>query len=147
MRVRLVADVRAASAARAVTADFLADVRAAWDGDDDDVMVVVSELVTNAVQAGASTVGLDLRAVPGCVELRVDDDAPGWPEPGSPGPEAVRGRGLLIVEQLTHSWGVHRSPRGKTVVAAFSVTPVQPEAPLAGEAAATDGGSQTSDGR
>jgi hypothetical protein len=83
--------------------------------------VVLSELVTNAVQAGCSalTVNLDLHR--SHLRLLVDDDAPGWPTPAVADIDDVRGRGLAIVAGLTRSWGVQVAPNGKRVWAELPV--------------------------
>jgi anti-sigma regulatory factor (Ser/Thr protein kinase) len=76
----------------------------------DDVLLVVSELVSNSVRhagADASTlVELDVVATPDYVRIEVDDHGPGFaPEPAEhPGPDG--GFGLLLVDRLADRWGV-----------------------------------------
>ncbi len=51
------------------------------------------------------------------MEVRVTDEAPGFPVPQQPPPDCPRGRGLRIVESLADAWGIevqHGRP-GKTV--------------------------------
>lgn len=85
----------------------------------DDVMLVVSELVTNAVQAGSETIALLLRVDPSGFEVIVEDDADGLPAPRVAAPDAVGGRGLSIVATLADTWAVAPCPgdRGKQVIA------------------------------
>ncbi|MEU1160902.1 ATP-binding protein [Streptomyces sp. NPDC090075] len=79
----------------------------------EDAVLLVSELATNAVIHTLSVrilCGMGLVA-DGCVRLEVHDhDYSGRGLPRcEPGPDDEGGRGLLLVEQLAHSWGVDRS--------------------------------------
>jgi anti-sigma regulatory factor (Ser/Thr protein kinase) len=87
----------------------------------DDVVLVVSELVTNAVRAGASTVRVGLEDTGATVVVRVNDDAEGWPEPRSAGIHDVGGRGLPLVSALSETWGVRLADAGKLVWAAITI--------------------------
>ena len=84
-----------------------------------DLVVIVSELVTNAVQASTTDLRVDLEIVDLAVRLAVTDAASGMPTVN--GPAAVDqpyGRGLAIVAALSHDWGVLPAPAsaaGKTV--------------------------------
>lgn len=104
-RTQLTADVRAPALARAfVTAEI--------DGlklPVVDVVLVVSELVTNAVRAGSSTIQVILTGDPSGMELTVEDDAAGLPQPREATPESLGGRGLGIVEELADSWRTTQS--------------------------------------
>jgi anti-sigma regulatory factor (Ser/Thr protein kinase) len=81
----------------------------------EDVELIASELVTNAVLAGSTHVGVRLCLDGGVLVLTVDDDAPGVPvvQPGDP--TAGHGRGLAIVDQIAARWGVSPTPMGKGV--------------------------------
>jgi anti-sigma regulatory factor (Ser/Thr protein kinase) len=118
MRVRLGGDPQAPRAARRFVQTHL---RPAVDDQDlvEDVVLVVSELVTNAVRAGATGVDLALEVTPRRVVLTVEDDAEGWPTLVSAGSEAVGGRGLGIVDQVADEWHVSDRPRGKCLTAAW----------------------------
>jgi anti-sigma regulatory factor (Ser/Thr protein kinase) len=48
----------------------------------DDAQTVVTELVTNSVQAGAGEIGVLIEWHRGVIEIRVWDDAPGEPRLG-----------------------------------------------------------------
>ncbi len=137
---------------RAVSAMFgpdVAHVRAArrWAGDTvrswgldahaDTVVLVVSELATNAMlHAGsAAQVTLTYDASAGTVEVAVDDTAPA-PPPSTDGLDAGHryvaerdlervdgGRGLLIVSALAHDWGMRDTPEGKQMWLSLQVRP------------------------
>ncbi|MBY8888946.1 ATP-binding protein [Streptomyces sp. PTM05] len=95
----------------------------------DDVRVVVSELVTNALRHGDGTVvlvvTLDAGISPAEVLIEVSDSPRGagaWGADASgPGePLATNGRGLMIVARLAHRWGVERTRRRTTVWCRFT---------------------------
>jgi two-component sensor histidine kinase len=81
--------------------------------------LAATELVANAVQAGATSLHVTLLPAPTFLELRVADDADGVPELREPGPSEERGRGLLIIERLSDAWGSTPLASGKTVWARF----------------------------
>lgn len=76
----------------------------------EDIELVVSELVTNAVRAGSDTVTVAVEHVPGDngddkIVLRVTDNADGWPEQRNAAVHDVTGRGLALVSAICASWG------------------------------------------
>lgn len=77
--------------------------------------LVVSELVTNAVNAGSSRLEVRLGVHHDHVRLAVGDDAAGLPTVRRATPIDQHGRGLAIVSALSRSWGVERSAFGKHV--------------------------------
>ncbi len=90
--------------------------------DSHSLLLVTSEMVTNAVTHAAGPVGLSVHAGPDTVTVRVTDaghrDLQRPPrQPGSTG-----GRGLSIVRALSLAWGVNRRPGGKTVWARPSLS-------------------------
>jgi anti-sigma regulatory factor (Ser/Thr protein kinase) len=85
----------------------------------DKVVLIASELVTNAVQAGATIVEIGVNVTDGRLDLVVTDDAGGWPTPTSPTPDDTAGRGLLIVEQLADAWDVAARKHGKAVTVSW----------------------------
>ncbi len=119
MKTRLPADASAPSEARAFVAAQLSSTQLPPDVAAEDVVLVTSELVTNAVNAGGTTLELEILAGPHRVELVVSDDAEGWPAQGAPQVNDLTGRGLQIVDHLTHSWGTTRKAHGKSVVASW----------------------------
>lgn len=90
-----------------------------------DAELIVSELVTNALRAGAEQIRVDLSLTDGTLRICVSDDATGVPEVQRPAPDAASGRGLVLVGAVADDWGVERLPEGKQVWAELSaVAPV-----------------------
>jgi hypothetical protein len=92
----------------------------------DTAELLVSELVTNSVQAyeratlvtdpaTAPVVGLWLESDRLSLVIHVRDACDDMPVRQHAGPEEASGRGLLLVEALAKDWGVRRQPHGKTV--------------------------------
>jgi anti-sigma regulatory factor (Ser/Thr protein kinase) len=84
----------------------------------DDLKLIVSELVTNAVRYGAPPVRVAVAADAVTVTVTVVDGSPGRPLRREPGVEAENGRGLLLVDLLCAEHGVRDEPPGKAVWAA-----------------------------
>jgi anti-sigma regulatory factor (Ser/Thr protein kinase) len=80
-----------------------------------DLLLATSELVTNAVEHGAPPIALLVEGDEHRVRVEVRDGSPLRPRPGSPRAADVRGRGIQIVEQLAHRWGVDEHVDGKSV--------------------------------
>lgn len=87
----------------------------------DDVELVVSELVSNAIRARAHRLDLALEAHHRSVRVEVSDDAPGLPIRRQPSSDARRGRGLAIVDTLATQSGVDQHHDSKTVWAELPV--------------------------
>jgi hypothetical protein len=91
-----------------------ADRRAAAE----DVLLVVSELVTNACLHAGGPQELRVHRTPKSLRLEVTDSGPGTPAPRTPH-RAGRpgGHGMFIVQRLCVDWGVVRTAGvpGKTV--------------------------------
>ena len=90
----------------------------------EDLMLVVSELVTNAVLHGAEPIVVTVVRGPRRVRVEVTDGA-GDSSPNrtrQPGATSETGRGLSVVTRLAAAWGWRASPgRGKTVWAELPV--------------------------
>lgn len=129
VRTDLPGDVTAPAAARRFVTSALAD-RSGEEASPqpDDLALVVSELVTNAVRAGATRIGVELLVAEHRVELRVDDDASGWPTPRQAEDGDLDGRGLQIVEVVADEWHATELDRGKQVTVIWS-----PPAPGSGD--------------
>ncbi|WP_042368925.1 ATP-binding protein [Streptacidiphilus neutrinimicus] len=113
----------------------------AWDlglapDADDDVRLIVSELVTNAVRYDTSnvpvlTVGLVVAPSRGELYVEVLDGTPPEPAPNSrsrsdsDGQPSEGGRGLILVAMLATRWGIEPTETGKRVWATIAL----PQAP------------------
>src|SRR5690242_7702963 len=71
-----------------------------------DVELVVTELVTNALLHGHPPVRLRLHGVDGQVRVEVEDSGRDVPVRVRSGPDSMTGRGLGLVAALTRGWGV-----------------------------------------
>lgn len=84
----------------------------------DTAVLVVSELVTNAIVHTASDIVVcELHDGDDLVRIAVRDQgcAPGEPHPSPQRPEEEHGRGLILVEALCHSWGAQEHGPGLLV--------------------------------
>ena len=93
-------------------------VKSAIEGDLtglDAVELIASELVTNAVVAGAASVRVELSREARSFRIAVHDDAPGLPEIRQATSTDEHGRGLAIVAAYSTSYGVDGGPGAKCV--------------------------------
>lgn len=92
---------------------------------EDDVRLVASELVTNALVHAGTAFVVTLRGTPGRVLLTVRDGSSAVPVRPPAGPALEPGgRGLAIVAELSDEWGVVRvRGREKSVWASFATSP------------------------
>jgi anti-sigma regulatory factor (Ser/Thr protein kinase) len=81
----------------------------------DRAVLLVSELVTNAVVHARTPITVRLELAPGCASVEVSDDSERLPEPRMPRADRPGGRGLHLLEELTDGWGVRPGRVGKTV--------------------------------
>jgi anti-sigma regulatory factor (Ser/Thr protein kinase) len=77
----------------------------------DDIGVLVSELVTNAVRHGGAsprdTIVVHLAVAPDVLRVEVCDPGPGFDPPAVPRPRSEGGgNGLVLLQRLSRSWGV-----------------------------------------
>ncbi|CCK32132.1 hypothetical protein BN159_7753 [Streptomyces davaonensis JCM 4913] len=85
----------------------------------ENIVLAVSELVTNAVEHGTGDVGLRVRYDDDELRIEVTDGNPTPAELRAVGAEAVSGRGLFLVAVLARKWGVSKD--GKTTWCVFRV--------------------------
>ncbi|MEV7230162.1 ATP-binding protein [Polymorphospora sp. NPDC051019] len=93
----------------------------------DDAKLIVSELVSNAVEHAGTDIDVTVRCHRGLLRLGVADRSAVAPVPATrdgdgpavAGPVALRGRGLPMVASQSRAWGVIPAPGGKIVWAAL----------------------------
>ncbi|GAA1287609.1 ATP-binding protein [Saccharothrix xinjiangensis] len=114
LALALAADVPPLVRVRRWAADALADLT---DEELGDCMLVVTELVANAYDHGCvpRSVRLHRSDDPCCVHIEVDDGSVVEPTLGRSRLGPQRGRGLVIVDNLSKDWGTIRHEDGKTV--------------------------------
>ncbi|WP_327407020.1 ATP-binding protein [Streptomyces sp. NBC_01288] len=122
--IPLESDPHAASKARRSTRDTLTS----WGLGDlaDDMVLVVSELVTNAVQHGEGPIVMVLQQRDDTILAEIADTSPSLPVPRTQSTEGESGRGLSLVEAFSDDWGcrTRRRRRGKWVWCSRSLSPV-----------------------
>jgi len=115
-RLVLSEGLHAPAQARAWLATLLSDLSERLLGD---ALLLVSELVTNAVRHGRPEIEVGLQRDPGRVRVEVRDAGDQLPvvPSGRPSIDRPTGRGLLIVAATARDWGVVRGTDrvGKTV--------------------------------
>jgi len=96
---------------------------------EDSVLLLTSEVVTNAVLHAGSPLRLSLRPEGHGVRVEVQDSSPVLPTRRRHAPTSAIGRGMTLLDHLANDWGWHEDGAGKTVW--FRISPEQ---------AGTDGG-------
>ena len=79
------------------------------------VLLVVSELVTNAVSQGDGMVRVTLEADDASLLVEVFDSGHRLPSLSDAAPDDTGGRGLHLVDAVSDTWGVREELHGKTV--------------------------------
>jgi DNA-binding NarL/FixJ family response regulator len=111
---RLPAELRSAGEARRL-------VRQALDGWTEeerieDIVLCVSELVTNAVVHAGSSPRVLVHVRPAVIHVEISDDSETHPVVRGAGPQETSGRGMSILSAYSDRWGsLRRSGGGKTV--------------------------------
>ena len=97
---------------------FLFQTLAAWEEPElyGDSVIVVSELVTNAITHAPVPGELRLSLLPDVLRIAVTDSGSGAPEPRHASATREGGRGLYLVDALTSAWGMEPLPHGGKVV-------------------------------
>ncbi|MEU8621637.1 ATP-binding protein [Streptomyces sp. NPDC048623] len=94
------------------------------DTDTDTALLVVSELVTNAVKHAPGPLRLELLLRrDGTLEISVHDGSTAGPVLRPPDPERIGGHGIEIVAALCRSMATEPAPHGKRVTAVLGVAP------------------------
>jgi anti-sigma regulatory factor (Ser/Thr protein kinase) len=99
------------------TRRFVADVLADWGQAPlvEDGVLIASELATNAVVHGGSPFRTSVRVQDDSVLIEVEDAHAGTPQRGPARLEGLDGRGIAIVEDLSHRSGCTRLPDSKVL--------------------------------
>lgn len=107
-------DVAPLAGVRRWTGEMLSDLS---DDEVGDCLLMVTELVANAYDHGEPPrrLRLDRFSDPCRVRIEVDDASSGDVVVGRSRLGDHRGRGMLLVVNLSANWGVHRHGSGKTV--------------------------------
>jgi len=114
-RLELDRDARAAGRARREISDWLSGLDCAPNVEEN-VLIVVSELVTNAVVHARAAPVVMATYDDGHLFVEVHDTDATPPTPRTPGVGGdVGGFGLQLVESLTHRWGWEPTEHGKRV--------------------------------
>lgn len=145
--LRLTEDYASGQLARQFTSETLAAL--GYQGRHEDVILVASELVGNALRHGRGAPVLRLVGTPSRVRIEVSDHSPalpamrepGLPEPGLPEPGLAEGGwGLLLVQVLGTGWGASPRNGGKVVWCEMSTgCELAGMPPATGAVAATNG--------
>ncbi|UNZ17625.1 ATP-binding protein [Streptomyces sp. 891-h] len=119
IKTTLPATPQTAAAARDYARRTIAHYAPAMPADRiDDLCLVVSELVSNAIRYGTEPgdrIGFALVIGAARVRVEVRDPVRRRPRPRPVSSERTRGRGLLVVAALAESWGTEERPMGKAV--------------------------------
>ncbi|WP_326954369.1 ATP-binding protein [Amycolatopsis sp. NBC_01286] len=99
--------------ARAVLPDLTAELLT-------DIVMVLDELVSNALRHAKPPVRVRLRRNRGKLRIEIDDGSPTAAAPTSPSSKG--GRGMRIIEKTSVAWGQLRRPGGKTVWAELALS-------------------------
>jgi two-component sensor histidine kinase len=79
------------------------------------VVLVASELVTNAILHSRSPIELRLSRTSDRLVVAVHDGTTAVPRRLQPNPDAEHGRGIQLVSVIAEQWGVRPSEHGKSV--------------------------------
>ena len=110
-RIELAAGPESVAVARGFTAGVLDGTP--WGDHVDTAVLLVSELVTNAIRHGNPPYSLAIAIGEDEIELSVEDADGAIPQAREPDALAEDGRGLLLVGALAHAWGIRPLLAGK----------------------------------
>ncbi len=111
-----VTDLAAAPESVSAGRDFLAKTLSSWGYAEamDNARLLLSEVLTNAVQHGQGPIGVHLCRTDADLTVEISDHSPALPQPRQAGEDEESGRGLLLVRALADDWGVRPTDAGKT---------------------------------
>ncbi|MFD5813769.1 PAS domain S-box protein [Streptomyces sp. NPDC127038] len=95
---------------------FLSKALTAWDcvRSADDARLLLSEVLTNAVQHAQGPISLHLCRTATDLTVEISDRSPHLPQPRTAAEDEESGRGLILVRALADNWGVRPTDAGKT---------------------------------
>ncbi|MFH9352167.1 ATP-binding protein [Kitasatospora sp. NPDC017646] len=100
--------------------DWCAPAPGAGEGITEDIVLVVAELVGNAMLHGDGPLELILDLTPARLRIEVSDRSTDMPAPREPHhPALPGGHGLFIVQRIADRWGAEPHVQGKTIWAEF----------------------------
>jgi anti-sigma regulatory factor (Ser/Thr protein kinase) len=86
-----------------------------YRGDCDTLVLLVSEVATNALIHGAGQVRVRVLDHGPRLRVEISDEADAMPALRDFDRDAEGGRGVALVDALAHAWGADPKPGGKTV--------------------------------
>jgi CheY-like chemotaxis protein len=95
----------------------------------DDALMVVSELVTNAITHAGSSCRIRLSVSAATLRIDVLDGGTGTPEPRPASDTEEHGRGLHMVDAVTSAWGLEEVQGEGKLVWAELARPARPDEP------------------
>jgi anti-sigma regulatory factor (Ser/Thr protein kinase) len=113
---------RAASATRARELVIASCADWGMDSIRDDVALVVTELVANAIRHAGTDIEISMQPIDGGVRLEVRDKSTRPLRPRAALSSDEGGRGLLLVDALSTRYGVQGEPDGKRVWAELALS-------------------------
>jgi two-component sensor histidine kinase len=86
-------------------------------------VLIVSELVTNAVRHARETdvIEVNLHVTRTCLRIEIQDCDRHWPQPRIPDGFEESGFGFVLVDALAAKWGVRETTTGKAVWAELDI--------------------------
>jgi anti-sigma regulatory factor (Ser/Thr protein kinase) len=86
-----------------------------------DAQLLVSELVSNAIQHGKGQITVSIARSSRGVRVDVGDEGAGRPGVVAAGTDQLRGRGLMLLDRIAAEWGVAPRKGGPGKVVWFSL--------------------------
>lgn len=92
---------------------------------EENAVLVVSELLTNAVRHARDTdaIELDLHATRAWLRIEIQDRDRQWPRPRVVNELSESGFGFVLIDALAAKWGVRETETGKAVWAELDIPP------------------------
>jgi anti-sigma regulatory factor (Ser/Thr protein kinase) len=116
-------DFAPSAAAVRAARQFAAMTVAQWGVDPAEIETVVGELAANAYAHARSPFTVSLNRLDGCVSVEVEDQSFDMPKLAVGPADSLRGRGLIMVDAISASWGTRPTGDGKVVWAEVVARP------------------------